>query len=118
VAGKGSIPQCKRGAYQQGARRFAAPFKDQLHRSVSGSLVEETANAMRRLYESGKIRAIGVSNFSPEQMGAFRAVAPLHSNQPTYNLFERQIEKDVLTYTYRNHYSTLAYGALCCAAVC
>ena len=39
--------------------------------------VQETADAMRRLYESGKIRAIGVSNFSPEQMDAFRAVAPL-----------------------------------------
>jgi aryl-alcohol dehydrogenase-like predicted oxidoreductase len=38
--------------------------------------IEETAAAMRRLYESGKIRAIGVSNFSPEQMDAFRAVAP------------------------------------------
>jgi aryl-alcohol dehydrogenase-like predicted oxidoreductase len=75
--------------------------------------IEETADAMRRLYESGKIRAIGVSNFSPEQMDAFRAVAPLHSNQPPYNLFERQIEKDVLPYTHRNQIATLAYGALC-----
>jgi aryl-alcohol dehydrogenase-like predicted oxidoreductase len=75
--------------------------------------IEETADAMRRLYESGKIRAIGVSNFSPEQMDAFRAVAPLHSNQPPYNLFERQIEKDVLPYTHRNHIDTLSYGALC-----
>ena len=75
--------------------------------------IEETADAMRRLHESGKIRAIGVSNFSPEQMDAFRAVAPLHSNQPPYNLFERQVEKDVLPYTHRNHISTLAYGALC-----
>ncbi|MGD0739457.1 MAG: aldo/keto reductase [Terracidiphilus sp.] len=75
--------------------------------------IEETADAMRRLHESGKIRAIGVSNFSPEQMDAFRAVAPLHSNQPPCNLFERQIEKDVLPYTHRNHIDTLAYGALC-----
>ena len=66
--------------------------------------VEETADAMRRLYESGKIRAIGVSNFSPEQMDAFRAVAPLHSNQPPYNLFERQIEKDVLPYAHPQPY--------------
>jgi len=75
--------------------------------------IEETADAMRRLYECGKIRAIGVSNFSPEQMDAFRAVAPLHSNQPPYNLFERQIEKDVLPYTHRDHIATVAYGALC-----
>jgi len=68
---------------------------------------------MRQLLEQGKIRAIGVSNFSPEQMDAFRAVAPLHSNQPPYNLFERQIEQDILPYTRRNSIGTLAYGALC-----
>jgi aryl-alcohol dehydrogenase-like predicted oxidoreductase len=75
--------------------------------------IEETANALRQLLEQGKIRAIGVSNFSPEQMDAFRAVAPLHSNQPPYNLFERQIEHDLLPYTLRNDIGTLAYGALC-----
>jgi len=40
--------------------------------------VEETAEAMRSLYEQGKIRAIGVSNFSVAQMQRFRQVAPLH----------------------------------------
>ena len=54
--------------------------------------VEETAEAMRSLYEQGKIRAIGVSNFSVAQMERFRAVAPLHVLQPPYNLFEREIE--------------------------
>jgi len=42
---------------------------------------------MRSLYEQGKIRAIGVSNFSVEQMERFRRVAPLHVLQPPYNLF-------------------------------
>src|SRR6476659_5297676 len=40
--------------------------------------MEETARAMRELYEQGKIRAIGVSNFSIEQMERFRSLAPLH----------------------------------------
>src|ERR1700678_2527948 len=39
--------------------------------------IEETALAMRELQESGNIRAIGVSNFSPQQMDRFRAAAPL-----------------------------------------
>src|SRR5580704_11566370 len=40
--------------------------------------IEETAAAMHVLFKQGKIRAIGVSNFSLEQMQRFRSVAPLH----------------------------------------
>src|ERR1700753_4459152 len=52
--------------------------------------IEETAQTMRMLYEQGKIRAIGVSNFSVEQMRRFRQVAPLHVLQSPYNLFARE----------------------------
>jgi aryl-alcohol dehydrogenase-like predicted oxidoreductase len=75
--------------------------------------IEETAGALLDIMEAGKIRAIGVSNFSPAQMDKFRSVAPLHTNQPPYNLFEREIEKDVLAYCQKNNIMTLAYGALC-----
>jgi aryl-alcohol dehydrogenase-like predicted oxidoreductase len=75
--------------------------------------VEETAEAMRSLYELGKIRAIGVSNFSVDQMTRFRQVAPLHVLQPPYNLFERAIETDILPYSRANDIATLGYGALC-----
>ena len=75
--------------------------------------VEETAKAMRSLYEQGKIRAIGVSNFSVEQISRFRQVAPLHVLQPPYNLFEREIESDILPYCLANDIATFGYGALC-----
>jgi aryl-alcohol dehydrogenase-like predicted oxidoreductase len=75
--------------------------------------VEETAEAMRALYEMGKIRAIGVSNFSVDQMARFQRVAPLHVLQPPYNLFERAIETDILPYSRANDIATLGYGALC-----
>src|ERR1700731_4383054 len=75
--------------------------------------IEETAEAMRTLYDQGKIRAIGVSNFSVAQMERFRQVAPLHVLQPPYNLFERAIESDVLPYCRANNIATLGYGALC-----
>jgi aryl-alcohol dehydrogenase-like predicted oxidoreductase len=75
--------------------------------------MEETAEAMRSLYEQGKIRAIGVSNFSVAQMESFRQVAPLHVLQSPYNLFERAIEADILPYCHANHIVTLGYGALC-----
>src|SRR5258705_10960700 len=44
--------------------------------------IEETAAAMADLQRAGKIRAIGVSNFSAAQMDAFCKAAPLHAAQP------------------------------------
>src|SRR6202166_1990670 len=75
--------------------------------------IEETAEAMHALFKQGKIRAIGVSNFSVLQMQRFRQVAPLHVLQPPYNLFERGIEADLLPYCRKNKIATLGYGALC-----
>jgi aryl-alcohol dehydrogenase-like predicted oxidoreductase len=75
--------------------------------------IEETAQIMADLLKTGKIRAVGVSNYSPDQMDAFRKVAPLHSVQPPYNLFERQIEEDVLPYAKQHDIAVLAYGSIC-----
>src|SRR5262249_6482052 len=75
--------------------------------------VAETAGAMHTLFKQGKIRAIGASNFSVEQIEQFRHVAPLHVLQPPYNLFERDIEADLLPYCRNNKIATFGYGALC-----
>ena len=75
--------------------------------------IEETAEAMLDLYKQGKIRAIGVSNFSVAQMEIFRTIAPLHVLQPPYNLFEREIEAQILPYCRTNDIATFGYGALC-----
>jgi aryl-alcohol dehydrogenase-like predicted oxidoreductase len=75
--------------------------------------IEETAEAMQTLFDQGKIRAIGVSNFSVAQIERFRRVAKLHVVQPPYNLFEREIENELLPYCRRSDLATLTYGALC-----
>ena len=85
----------------------------QVHWPDPAVSIEETAAAMAELHRAGKIRAVGVSNFSPAQMNAFAAVAPLHTAQPPYNLFEREIEHDVLPYCHDKHVVMLGYGALC-----
>ena len=74
---------------------------------------EETARELERLRQEGKILAIGVSNYSPEQLEAFRQFANPSTVQPPYNLFERAIEADVLPYAQRHGLVVLAYGALC-----
>jgi aryl-alcohol dehydrogenase-like predicted oxidoreductase len=85
----------------------------QIHWPDPATPMEETAQAMRELLEQGKIRAIGVSNFSVSQMEEFRKVAPLHVAQPPYNLFERAVERDVLPFCQAQTIATLGYGALC-----
>jgi len=75
--------------------------------------MEETAGAMRTLFEQGKIGAIGVSNFSVAQMELFRRVAPIHVLQPPYNLFERSVDAEVLPYCRKNNIAIFGYGALC-----
>jgi aryl-alcohol dehydrogenase-like predicted oxidoreductase len=46
-------------------------------------------------------------------MDAFRAVAPLHTVQPPYNLFERGIENSVLPFSRDRAVTSLVYGSLC-----
>jgi aryl-alcohol dehydrogenase-like predicted oxidoreductase len=75
--------------------------------------IEETAAAMQMLFKQGKIRAIGVSNFSVEQMQRFRNVAALHVLQSPYNLFEREIEAELLPYCRKSNIAMFGYGALC-----
>ena len=96
-------------------RRLQTDYIDiyQVHWPDPLVTIEETADAMHQLFAQGKIRAIGVSNFSVVQMERFRRVAPLHVQQPPYNLFERAIEADLLPYCRKNNIATLGYGALC-----
>ncbi|AJZ62088.1 aldo/keto reductase [Paraburkholderia fungorum] len=75
--------------------------------------IEQTAAVLDDLRKEGKVLALGVSNFSPAQMDAFRRVAPLSATQPPYNLFERDIDRDVLPYAKQHGLVALAYGALC-----
>ncbi len=75
--------------------------------------IEETARTLEDLRREGKIRAIGVSNYAPAQMDVFRKAATLDAVQPPYNLFEREIEADVLPYAEKTGLTVLSYGALC-----
>jgi aryl-alcohol dehydrogenase-like predicted oxidoreductase len=100
---------------EESLRRLRTDYIDiyQVHWPDPLVTIEETAEAMHTLFEQGKIRAVGVSNFSVLQMERFRQVSPLHVLQPPYNLFERGIEADLLPYCRKNNIATLGYGALC-----
>lgn len=75
--------------------------------------IRETAQTIAHLLGEGKIRAIGVSNYSPAQMDEFRQVAPIHAVRTRYNLFERGIESGVLRYARQHEMVVLCHGVLC-----
>ena len=85
----------------------------QVHWPDPETPIEETAEAMAQLHRQGKIHAIGVSSFSTAQMDAFSAVVPIHTLQPPYNLFEREIEREILPYALWSGVGVLAYGPIC-----
>lgn len=96
-------------------KRLQTDYVDlyQVHWPDHNTSVEETAKALQKLKDQGKIRAIGVSNFDTNQIEEFRKYADLSSVQPPYNLFEREIEKDLLPYCEKNNLTTLLYSSLC-----
>jgi aryl-alcohol dehydrogenase-like predicted oxidoreductase len=73
---------------------------------------EETAGALAELVAEGKVRHVGVSNFSPAEMDAFSATLPVETLQPPYHLFRRDIERAILPYTTEHDIGVLTYGPL------
>ena len=110
-----SSPGRLRQELEHSLSRLGTAYIDlyQIHWPDPASAIEDSAAEMLKFYDEGKIRAIGVSNFSAEQMKTFRSVAPLHSNQPPYNIFERAIDNEVLPYCRDNGIAVLTYSSLC-----
>lgn len=112
---RNSSPARIRKEVEDSLRRLRTDYIDlyQVHWPDPNVPVRETAGALARLLKEGKIRAIGVSNYSAAQMAEFREAAPIHAVQPPYNLFERDAERDVLPYARNHDMAVLCYGALC-----
>jgi len=74
--------------------------------------IAETMRALNDLKQQGKIRAIGVSNFSQAQLEEASQYGRIDSLQPPYSLFWRHIETDALPYCIENNITILAYSPL------
>jgi len=96
-------------------RRLGTDFIDlyQVHWPDPLVPVAETATLLAEFVREGKVGALGVSNYSTRQMEEFRAVAPLASNQPPYNIFEREIDAEILPWCAKHRVTVLSYSSLC-----
>jgi aryl-alcohol dehydrogenase-like predicted oxidoreductase len=75
--------------------------------------IAETAAACDALLQAGKIRAIGVSNFSVAQLEEWRATGvPLHSDQPPYSILRPAVKHDVLPWCAEHTVGVISYSPL------
>lgn len=85
----------------------------QIHWPDNQTPFETSMETLLRLQAAGKIRYIGVSNFNREELMACLRAGQIHSLQSPYNLFEREIEDELLPFCQASSIATMAYGGLC-----
>ena len=74
--------------------------------------IEESMETMLQLQQEGKTRFIGVSNFNADQMRQALDVGYFHSNQPRYNMFDRELEAKDMPFCEEHEIGILAHSAL------
>jgi 1-deoxyxylulose-5-phosphate synthase len=90
----------------------------QLHSWDENTPLEESMEALNELVESGKVRFIGCSNFSAEQLeeslliSSNKGLARMNSVQPPYNLVQREIESDLLPLCEDQQIGVISYSPL------
>lgn len=104
-------------AADESLRRLAVDYIDlyQIHWSNHSVPISETMRAMEELVDAGKVRYVGVSNFSTKELREAREAMthhPIVSNQVLYNLNARRIEQDLLPYCQENRITVMAYTPL------
>lgn len=95
-------------------RRLDADTIDlyQIHWPEPDDDIEEGWTELARLKESGKVRHIGVSNFSVEQMRRAQMISPITSLQPPYSLVTREIEREILPFCEQNNIGVIVYSPM------
>ncbi|HEX5322982.1 MAG TPA: aldo/keto reductase [Capsulimonadaceae bacterium] len=84
----------------------------QIHWPNPEGEIEEGWAEMAKLVQEGKVRAIGVSNFSVAQMKRVQAIAPITSLQPPYHLLRRDIEDEILPYCKEQNIGVIVYSPM------
>lgn len=111
---KNSRPESIVYECEQSLKRLGVDVIDlyQIHWPDVSTPIADSWNAMAKLKAQGKVRAIGVSNFSLLQLQEAHAIHSVDSLQPPYSLLRRGIEKDLVPYCLEQKIAILAYSPL------
>jgi aryl-alcohol dehydrogenase-like predicted oxidoreductase len=99
---------------EQSLRRLETEYIDlyQTHWQDPTTSIEETMGVLLDLKKQGKIRAIGVSNCTLDQLRQYRSVGPVDAAQEKYSMLHRDLEGEYLPYCAQNRIAVLAYSPL------
>jgi aryl-alcohol dehydrogenase-like predicted oxidoreductase len=86
----------------------------QLHWPEPEEQIEEGWETLNRLKREGKVREIGVSNFSVRQLERIAPIGPIASLQPPYSLCRRDVEADLLPYCQDHDVGVISYSPMRC----
>lgn len=114
VQQKDARPETLRRECDESLRRLNTDRIDlyYLHAPDPQTPLTESAGALKELLEAGKIRSVGVSNFSREQLTEFHSVCPISAYQPHYNMLQREIESSQLPWCVEHNVSVMVYWPL------
>ena len=84
----------------------------QIHWPNPEAEIEEGWETLAKFREQGKVRWIGVSNFSVDQMKRAQKIAPVTSLQPPYSMLRRAVEEEVLPFTQANGIGVINYSPM------
>ncbi|MFJ7698382.1 aldo/keto reductase [Lysinibacillus fusiformis] len=107
-------PQYLRGAFENSLKRLQMDYVDlyYLHFPDNETPLAESIGELSRLKEEGKIRAIGISNVTLEQLIEANVHNDISVLQSPYNMLNRSGEQDLLPYCIKNEISFIPYGPL------
>ena len=74
--------------------------------------IAESAGALGELCQMGKIRSVGVSNATVEQLDQFHEVCEVSAVQLPYNMLQRQIEETIVPWCQQRQVSIFVYWPL------
>jgi methylglyoxal reductase len=99
---------------EQSLRRLETDYVDLYltHWQDPTTAIRETMSTLLDLKKEGKIRAIGVSNCTVDQLRQYRSVGPVDAAQENYSMLHRELEREYLPYCTRNNIAVLAYSPL------
>jgi aryl-alcohol dehydrogenase-like predicted oxidoreductase len=84
----------------------------QIHWPNPDGDIEEGWGEMAKLQKAGKVRWIGVSNFSVSQMKRAQAIAPIASLQPPYSAIRREVEEEILPFCAKENIGVIPYSPM------
>lgn len=129
----GSFIRDKRDNIFLASKQLAAPTKEKYAKAIDASLsrlkaeyidlyyihwprsnvdLRPTMEALEEARSAGKVRAIGVSNFSTQQMDQIREVGTIDANQLCYNLYWRWDERDIIPYCNQHDIAVVTYSSI------